>query len=318
MSNPEIMFHNNESRWANVGLRALVSTAAHPFEYAKVLIQIGYEPIPPRAATNIFGKPTLKLPNIFEYVKHIRSVDGFGGLYVGLAPKLCGNVLSSIVAQRCTDYLLLPENQDLEFEEEETEETRKKKCVAAMKCDVMSRTAAILISQPFHVITVRMMAQFVGKETKYVGVFGSIKEIYQQNGVLGFFSGLVPRVLGDILAIILAGGLTYTVNRYLVEDKEFKVFTAASMNFIATAVMYPFQVVSHCMAVTNSGLLIGSPTYMPHYNSWIDCWMDLAKTNQLKRGSSLLMRYYSGPHVVVAGKMLPVTVDQTLYPSFRS
>lgn len=315
MSNPEVMSKQKDNKWSNYALRIIVNTASHPFEYAKVLIQIGFEPIPPKPAKTLLGKPALKLPNIFEYVKHIKSVDGFAGLYTGLAPKVCGNLLSAIAAQKCADYLKKPEIEDLEFEEEETEEKRKEKWISSMKCDVLTHTAAIVISQPFHVITIRMMAQFVGKETKYIGIFASIKEIYHQNGVLGFFSGLVPRLLGDILSLLLAGSLTYTINRYLVEEKELKVYTAATMNFIATAIMYPFQVVSNCMAVTNSGLIIGSPTYMPHYNSWLDCWLDLSKKNQLKRGSSLLVRYYTGPHIVVGNKLLAVTPDQTLYPS---
>lgn len=315
MSNPEVMSKQKDNKWSNYALRIIVNTASHPFEYAKVLIQIGYEPIAPRPSKTLFGKPALKLPNIFEYVKHIKSVDGFSGLYTGLAPKVCGNLLSAIAAQKCTDYLKQPEPE--EEEEEETEERRRQKWVATMKMDVVTHTAAIIVSQPFQVITIRMMAQFVGKETKYVGIFGSLKEIYKQNGVLGFFHGLVPRLLGDLFSLLLAGSLTYVINRYLVEEKEMKVYTAATMNFISTTIMYPFQVVSNCMAVSNSGLIIGSPTYMPHYTTWVDCWMDLARNHQLKRGSSLLVRYYTGPHISVAGKLLPVTRDQTLYPASR-
>lgn len=37
-----------------------------------------------------------------------------------------------------------------------------------MKSDLISHTAAIVVSQPFHVITIRMMAQFVGREAKYM------------------------------------------------------------------------------------------------------------------------------------------------------
>lgn len=36
-----------------------------------------------------------------------------------------------------------------------------------VKKEFISRTAAIIISHPFHVITIRMMAQFIGRETKY-------------------------------------------------------------------------------------------------------------------------------------------------------
>lgn len=63
------------------------------------------------------------------------------------------------------------------------------------------------------------------------------------------------------------------------------------------------------MAVTNSGLLAGSPPQMPFYNSWIDCWTDLSKQNQIKRGSSLLVRYYTGPQVFIGGRLVPIPQD---------
>ncbi|KAL1518298.1 hypothetical protein ABEB36_001940 [Hypothenemus hampei] len=312
MSNPQVMSKQKDNKWSNHTLKVFVNTASHPFDYAKVLIQLGYEPIAPRPATTFFGKPALKLPNIFEYVKHIKSVDGFTGLYRGLGPKICGNLLSAIVAQKCTDFLKA-DDENSEYDEEDSEEQRQQKWLFLMKCDMITHTAAIVVSHPFYVITIRTMGQFVGKETKYTGIFGSIKEIYHQNGMFGFFSGLIPRLLGDLCSLLLAGSLTYAFNRYLVEDKELKVYISATMNFISTAVMYPFQVVSTCMTVTNSGLAIGSPPHMPHYPSWVDCWIALNKTNQLKRGSSFLMRYYTGPHIRISGKLLPVNGDQTLY-----
>ncbi|XP_060519582.1 mitochondrial carrier homolog 2-like [Cylas formicarius] len=301
------MSKKQENKWSNFAFRIIVNSASHPFEYAKVLIQIGYEPIPPRPAKTFFGKPALKLPNIFQYVKHIKSVDGFVGLYTGLAPKLCGNLLSTIAAHKCAEFLNLGDEE--EELEEETEEQSKKKWIKSMKSDLITHSLTVIVSQPFHVITVRMMAQFVGKETKYCGLFTSIREIYHDNGILGFFSGLVPRMLGDVLALILAGSLTYTINRYFIEERELKVYTGATMNFLSSAIMYPFQVVSNCMAVTNSGLAIGSPAYMPHYNSWVQCWLDLSKKNQLKRGSSLLVRYYVGPSITIGGKPLPITKE---------
>ncbi|KAJ8928123.1 hypothetical protein NQ314_019349 [Rhamnusium bicolor] len=157
-----------------------------------------------------------------------------------------------------------------------------------------------------------MMAQFVGKEAKYNGIFSSVKEIYTQNGILGFFSGLIPRLLGDVFSLLLASSLTYAINHYLVEERELKVYTSATMTFLATAITYPFQVVSNCMAITNSGLMAGSPNFMPHYRSWVDCWADLASRNQLKRGSSLLVRYYIGPSVIIAGKALPIPKEAKL------
>lgn len=43
----------------------------------------------------------------------------------------------------------------------------RKKFIRTLKRDLISRISAIVICHPFHVIALRMMAQFVGKETKY-------------------------------------------------------------------------------------------------------------------------------------------------------
>ena len=51
------------------------------------------------------------------------------------------------------------------------------------------------------------------------------------------------------------------------------------------------------MSVSRSGLLMGYPPCMPFYTGWADCLQQLRAKNQLKRGSSLLFRYYSGPQV---------------------
>lgn len=44
---------------------------------------------------------------------------------------------------------------------------RRKKCIREIIRDVIGRTVAIVASHPLEVISLRMMAQFVGRETKY-------------------------------------------------------------------------------------------------------------------------------------------------------
>jgi len=44
---------------------------------------------------------------------------------------------------------------------------RRKRCMNEIIRDVISRTVAIIVSHPLEVISLRMMAQFVGRETKY-------------------------------------------------------------------------------------------------------------------------------------------------------
>jgi carrier protein len=77
-----------KNQWTGFAFRAGLTTLAHPIEYAKVLIQIGHEPIAPRNTKTFFGKPALALPSVFQYLGHIKKKDGFFGLYKGLAPKL--------------------------------------------------------------------------------------------------------------------------------------------------------------------------------------------------------------------------------------
>ncbi|XP_022915786.1 mitochondrial carrier homolog 2-like [Onthophagus taurus] len=321
MSKPKEVKNNN---WTNYAVRIIVNTASHPLEYAKVLIQLGHEPIAPRPSTTLFGKPALKLPNVFQYVKHIKSVDGLVGCYRGLFPKVCGNLVCAITTEKIVEKfdrdLMGRDDIDDDLDEDMSEnrsDRRKKeddraKFIRNLKRDIVSRVSAIIVSQPFHVITIRMMAQFVGQETKYSGIFGSIAEVYRQNGITGFFSGLIPRIIGDILFSVLAGVLTYTVNTYIFEENELQVYTSATMSFIASAITYPFQVVANCMAVSRSGLAAGQPPEMPLYSSWIDCWLDLSRHNQLKRGSSLLIRYYVGPQVIIGGRAVPIPRKDTL------
>jgi carrier protein len=50
-----------------VALKVAVAATIHPVEYAKTLIQIGYEPLAPtHTKTLITGRPALALPSIFR------------------------------------------------------------------------------------------------------------------------------------------------------------------------------------------------------------------------------------------------------------
>ncbi|XP_046735414.1 mitochondrial carrier homolog 2-like [Diprion similis] len=299
-----------ETIWSNIALRILVNTASHPLECAKVLIQIGYEPIPPRATITIFGKPALALPNIFQYVKYIKTVDGYAGCYRGLVPKLCANAISAFAFQKTAESITFANEPDKQIDEDDLSDSeRRVRCINELLRDLASRIAAIVASHPFDVITLRMIAQFVGGETKYNGLVGSIIQIYRQNGISGYFAGLVPRLIGNIASLILASTATYAINKYIIQDREMRSYTAASMTFVASAITYPFLVVSHCMAVNDSGLAAGYPPQMPIYESWIRCWAHLAANNQLKRGNSVLWRYYTGPNVIINGKAVYINKD---------
>lgn len=76
--------------WVPLALKAGTTTLLHPVEYAKVLMQLGHEPVAPVPSKSMFGRPILALPNVFKYIGIIRKRDGFSGMYAGVTPRLIG------------------------------------------------------------------------------------------------------------------------------------------------------------------------------------------------------------------------------------
>ena len=181
--------------WTGPLLSVGVATLSHPFEYAKVLIQIGHEPLDPtHTKTWFLGKPALALPSVFTYMKHIRHRDGYLGLYRGYPTSLIGIGLSTVVSDKVKTALegkqfFVKDPSILARDEEDLspEEKRDKMADDAIK-KMADKMACIILTQPFHVCTVRAMAQFVGNESKYDGVFGNIIAVYQESGILGNYN----------------------------------------------------------------------------------------------------------------------------------
>ncbi|CAG4950697.1 unnamed protein product [Colias eurytheme] len=274
----------------------LVTTICHPMEYAKILIQLGHEPLAPRRSTTLFGRPAMILPNVFEYIKHIKRSDGFFGCYRGLSARVLGLIASSQLSSKVI-YVCgidLPEINDppniVNDEEPKFEDYYK-----LARRDMIMHTASVVVSYPFHVVTVRMMASFVGKEEEYSTLLGAIVSIYRDDGILGFFHGIVPKLVGDLVCVTITGVLAYYVNKYLVKTKDLRYYTVPLLTFITSTITYPLMVVSTCMAVVGSTLQAGNPPAMPKYPSWQNCWKDLVRNKQHKRGSSLIFRYYIAP-----------------------
>lgn len=294
--------------WPEVALKVGMTSATHPLDLAKTLIQIGHEPIAPKHTRTWLGKPALSLPSVFIYMGHIRRRDGFLGLYRGLGPKLVSMGVSSVVSDQFAQHWPKSQYEDVDDDELNEEEKRQKAIDAAIK-DIMERFAIIAVTQPLHVVVVRSMASFVGQESDYNNVFSGLVSIYKESGILGFWSGAMPRALGEALTVILGGCIAYGLNKYA--DNSLKSYTSHIASFLAASICYPFTVVSHCSIVSRSGLVAGYPPLMPFYSNWVDTWRHLSREKQLKRGSSLLFRYYTGPQVVIDGKCIPINPRMT-------
>uniref|UniRef100_A0A8B9S736 Mitochondrial carrier 2 n=1 Tax=Apteryx owenii TaxID=8824 RepID=A0A8B9S736_APTOW len=258
-----------------------LAVLSQPLMYVKVLVQVGYEPLPPTLGRNIFGRQVYQLPGLFAYAKHIVKVDGRAGLFKGLTPRLCSGAIGTIVHSKvlqvshvvCAELPGASKKEPVSSLEQVLKETSR---------EMVARSAATLITHPFHVITLRCMVQFIGRETKYSGTLSAFATIYREEGILGFFAGLIPRLLGDILSLWLCNMLAYLINTYALENGVWA--------FFASMLTYPFVLVSNLMAINNCGLAGGLLPYAPTYSSWLDCWSQLHKEGNMSRGNSLFFR----------------------------
>lgn len=301
-----------------VALGAGAAVFFHPITYVKILIQIGHEPIAPTLHTSMFGHKSYMYPNVFTYANHIRKTDGFCQLYRGLGARIVSSMASNFVSNAIQTRLFEhPPDAELgpssPTKADETYIDGIKKLAKDTLAETCSACAGIVVSQPFRVIFIRSIAQYVGHETKYSCFSSSVREIYQNEGILGFFSGLIPRLIGEVLTIWLANVLTHAINTFLLADPEHKdkrQYTNIFSHLVVNQITYPFSVVSNVMTINGSGLVAGTPPY----SGWMDCWSHLSSQNQLMRGSGLFWRGYKGQSFLnKAGESVPVIEQHFKY-----
>ncbi|XP_023696896.1 mitochondrial carrier homolog 1 isoform X1 [Paramormyrops kingsleyae] len=262
---------------AIVLLGAGVTAITHPLLYVKLLIQVGHEPLAPTPGTTMFGRKVLYLPGFFSYVRHIVKVDGRRGLFRGLPPRLVSSAVSTVVRTKVKQ--VVPREDVEHVSNRDDLKTSLRKVVRETSHEMLVQCLSRIATHPFHVISVRCMAQFVGREVKYRGLFSCIVKIFQEEGVSGFFVGLVPHILGEVIFLWCCNLLAHFINTYAVDD-----------NIAVSVLTYPFMLVADLMAINNCGLAAGLPPNLPIFRSWIHCWKHLSAQGQLFRGSSFFFR----------------------------
>ena len=304
MSNSKLYSFENQFSLENCVGRVVIAVIAHPFDFVKILIQLGYEPLPPYPTRTLFGRHRLALPGVFQYLGHIRRTDGFLGIYRGISYKLSTALINGFVYVNVNEYLKqqYPEanaspsdasSADSQINKLGIDLKKFNQLLKYLSRETMSRSIALLVSYPLHVMTVRVCAQFVGRETQYDSLFGAVSDIYTTGGITGFYSGFVPRLAGDILLLWISSNVIFVANSWIDGQSAVKSYVSASVNFIISSLLYPFQLVSTVMCCngTNGRSLAASVYTGPEYTNWIDCWTQLSRLGELKRGSSLLWRY---------------------------
>ncbi|ETE64473.1 Mitochondrial carrier-like 1 [Ophiophagus hannah] len=241
-----------------VALSAGFTVLSHPLLYVKLLVQVGHEPLPPTVGRNLLGRKVLYLPGFFTYARHIVEVDGKMGLFRGLSPRIISSVLSTINREQVKKAFPLEDMEHVSNKDDMKTSLRK---VTKETChEMMMQCVSRIISHPLHVISMRCMVQFVGREVKYSNIFSSVKTIWKEEGLLGFFVGLVPHVLGDLIFLWCCNLLAHFINTYAVDDNfnqasVIRSYTKFVMGIAVSMLTYPFLLVGDLMAVNNCGFL---------------------------------------------------------------
>ncbi|XP_074537243.1 mitochondrial carrier homolog 1-like isoform X2 [Halichoeres trimaculatus] len=268
-------------------LGAGVTAITHPLLYVKLLIQVGHEPLPPTVGTTMFGRRVLYLPGFFSYAHHIVKVDGKTGLFRGLSPRIVSSTISTVVRSKVKQVERLSKKEDMQNSLRKVFQETSQEMI--IQC--LSRVA----THPFHVMSVRCMAQFVGREVKYGGMLSCIVKIFKEEGVAGFYVGIVPHVLGEVLFLWCCNLLAHFINTYTVDESfsqasAVRSYTKFVMGIAVSVLTYPFMLVADLMAVNNCGLAAGLPPHSPIFKSWLHCWNHLSQKGYLFRGSSFFFR----------------------------
>lgn len=268
-----------------------MTALTHPIQMVKVLIQVGYEPVAPDPYKTFFGKQMYKLPGLFTYGSIIYQTDGVRGLFRGVSPRITSAFIGSVVNNSLMHNLHSLDQNDGSQQQSQAENTFngfvRETCYQSL-----SRATSTIVTYPLQVISVRMIIQFVGRETKYSGIIQSLRQTYNDEGISGLFSGLIPQLIGDILTLWIFRGLTFCVNRAVSAEfgdfKDLKLYTQQASQIIVSSITYPFVLVANLMAVNECGLIATGE--LPKFENWTNCWGTLSRHRLLWRGSSIFRR----------------------------
>ncbi|CAG0881315.1 unnamed protein product [Darwinula stevensoni] len=172
-------------------------------------------------------------------VAYIKEREGFLGLYSGVKPKLISVIICFSASHQAS----------LKLNPKSARQAEDINALAVSTCkEVTIRSFGIILSHPFQgkyhrmrffsPLALIMLLQLhynaqvwedgerkdeEGMELKESkGLFDSLFEVYHTNGILGFFSGLIPRLLGEALTIMIANVLIHCIKTWSRPSQTFQ------------------------------------------------------------------------------------------------
>lgn len=54
-------------------------------------------------------------------------------------------------------------------------------------------------------------------------------EVYKENGIMGYYAGLLPRLIGNAAVLMLVSSCTYAIDKYVISDRELKPYAVSTI-----------------------------------------------------------------------------------------
>lgn len=95
-------------------------------------------------------------------------MDGWSGCFRGISAKVGVVCASSFTVQIVREHLENKKDKYALLDDSlDPEERKRKDFLDSLSVELIAHTAGVIVSHPFQVICVRMMAEFVGGENQY-------------------------------------------------------------------------------------------------------------------------------------------------------
>lgn len=283
---------NADPTYSVLRSKLIRQTLTQPMNLTRILMQIGYEPLGATPGKTLLGKEVMYYPNVLRYMKYIYREEGLKGFYRGFGCSIMSTAVCWYTASKVEELIIPDENQSNSDEENLSWNT----CISKTLREVQCQSWGILVSHPFQVMFVRCVGQFVGRENIYssFNVLRNVQEIYEREGIGGFFVGLIPRWLAETATIILTNVIIQLLRTNLSSQKDLINLFDVGTGLIVQSITYPWNLTSNIVMINRSGLQAARLPSIPACTDWQDTFKYLCQTKQLKRGSQFFGRVAIG------------------------
>ncbi|CAL8101027.1 unnamed protein product [Calicophoron daubneyi] len=266
------------------------STLMHPLVYARTMMMLGYEPDPPVLRPTFYtlinkNYRRYMYPGVFTYLTRLREEIGLWNLFTtGLPASILGSYCKSYAMEKAMERMTTCVFRKSFYV---TDKGVKVFLIETSKL-MAARMIGVTVSYPFQVIMIRQMAEFVGSNGTCSNLLLAIPRIIKEEGLLSLFSGLIPRLLGEMFTVWMISCFVYVLNQYIFVqgvDPSIKQHTPMIAAMMVSSATHPLTVTSTVMAISCSDVQLALP-----FRNWWECYRFLSDKGALGRGSSLFFR----------------------------